>query len=316
MQYDARTSNRTRQIPAREMCDLFASLFALSRAHNWVRAVSALEDALRFNLHVNDKSLGIAIAACDRASLWQHAIAFLSCARVPNLILWNATISACSRARRWAQASALLGNASDSKLRLDAISFNSAMRAFDGTGSSTSQWQAGGLLYEQMRKTRIYPNARSISAVTRLCAQGNAWHAALAFLNDARKASISMDTACYSSVLIACARSRRWQRSLQIFWESVETSNVSPDVASFNAAISACERGGDWKGALHLLWKMRSCALQADRVTFNAVMSACEKGFEWRLALRLLHSQAAQGPWHVVAPLPLVLRSCKHILFA
>ena len=243
------------------------------------------------------KIFGTGIASCDRASLWQQAMAFLAVAAangVLNEILWNATISACSRGRRWTHAQALLDQMPFAKLRPDVISFNSTMRAFAGTGSSTSRWQAGGLLYQQMRHIRLHPSVRSISTLTRLCAQGNAWHAALAFLVDAKNSSLPIDAACYSSVFVACARSRRWQRSLQIFWESAET--ISPDLAYFNAAISACERGGDWKGALTLLQELQSHSLRPDQTTHNAVISACEKGSRWRTALQFLGSEDIQGP--------------------
>ena len=117
-------------------CDLFADLRALSRGHSWTRAAELLEQALELaQTHpapalVNERSYGTAIAACDRASLWQQAIRFLARANLPNLILWNATISACSRARRWTTACALLEQMPRAKLWPDVITFNSTMRAF------------------------------------------------------------------------------------------------------------------------------------------------------------------------------------------
>lgn len=178
--------------------DLFANLRAISRGHNWTGAVQLLEQALAKTHPVSERSYGTAISACDRASLWQQALRFLAHANVPNLILWNATISACSRARRWTTACALLEQMLRTKLWPDVITFNSTMRAFAGTGSSTSRWQAACLLYQQIRESRLHPSIQSISTVTCLCGQGNAWHAALAFLNDATEGSVPIDAACYS----------------------------------------------------------------------------------------------------------------------
>ena len=274
--------------------EVYPQLSTLSRSYNWTKVMHVLEQALRNGTKVRPRSFGTGIAACDRAALWQHAVGFLSRAPVPNLIMWNSAISACARARRWTAACLLLWQMSKASLRRDEISYNSAMRAFAGAGSSTSRWQAAALLYHRINATRLCPSIRSVSTVTSLCAQGNAWHAALAFFWQAQEAGLSMDAACYSSVLVACARSRRWQRSLQIFWECA--AFITPDLACFNAAISACERGGDWKGALVVLQNLHLHSLRADRITHNAVISACEKGSEWLTALAMLDAMEAKGP--------------------
>ena len=270
---------------------------AYSRSHNWRKSIELLEDALKHCHAVNVVSFGAALAACDRGSFWPHALHLFSrlgsTLASPNTITWNATISACSRAKQWQHACGLLGQMMETNFQPDTITFNSTMRSLEGTGSSSSRWHLGMVLYDQLWLNRLLPSRVTWSTVTNLCAQGNAWHVALVILKQALQAADSehpLDAASVTSVLIACARSRRWQRSVQLFSEMFSTFGsrpIRPDRASFNAAMTACERGGHWSGALHLMHEMNRFSVRPDLTSVNALLSACEKGCKWQESLTI-----------------------------
>ena len=263
---------------------------ALSRSHEWLKSIQLLDEALRTPTAggVNIVSFGAALAACDRASLWQDALRLLGEAEPygANTITWNAAISACARAREWEHACRLLGEMPEASVKPDTISFNSTMRSLTGIGSSTSRWQLAMKLHHELQQNALLPSLTTLSTMTNLCAQGNAWPFALSFLKDALEVKTLLDAASFSSVLVSCARSRRWQRSVALFAE-LTSSGVTPDLACFNAAISACERGGHWSGAIALLNEMHHMLLAPDLTSTNSIISACEKGCKWQVALHV-----------------------------
>ena len=293
---------------------------ANSKTHNWGKSIELLDEALQHGHAVNVVSFGAALAACDRGSFWQHALRLFRCLAspmvspfaTPNNITWNATISACSRAKQWERACGLLAQMTEAQSKPDTITINSTMRSLGGTGSGSSRWQLAVKLCSQLWQNRLLPNLTTWSTVTNLCAQGNAWHVSLFFLQQAlaplaqngqvrqdqssdwssSDPSNSLDAASITSVLIACARSRRWQRSMQLFSEVFSTGRggygVKPDLACFNAAMSACERGGHWSGALHLMHQMQNTYfLQPDLTSVNTLLSASEKGAKWQMSLNI-----------------------------
>lgn len=278
-----------------EASALNKEITALCRSHEWRRSLSLLDEALAKNASVSVVSFGAALAACDRGSFWQEALRLLSEASPYglNAILWNATISACSRARQWEYSCRLLEEMDESQVKPDTISFNSTMRSFTGTGSSTSRWQRGMKLHQELLHKGLHPSPKTLSTITTLCAQGNAWPFALSFLKDALEASTVLDAASITSVLVSCARSRRWQRSVQLFAELTSRESITPDLACFNAAMSACERGGHWSGAIALFNDMQIMLLQPDLTSVNAVISACEKGCNWQFALLVAATHSA-----------------------
>ena len=276
-----------------EVVPLNKAINASSKAHNWEASFKLLDDALEAGCPVNVVSFGAALAACDRGSFWQHALRLFGRLAVPNNITWNAVISACGRAKRWEHACGLLEQMTESQFQPDIITFNSTMRSLGGAGSSTSRWQLGLALHGQLLTKQLLPSPTTYSTLTKLCAQGNAWHVALLVLQDATAGPAdggNIDAASFTSVLIACARSRRWQRSVQLFSDltSEKGHGLRPDLACFNAAMSACERGGHWSGALHFMHQMRSdCSIQPDLTSLNTLLSACEKGCKWQEALSI-----------------------------
>eukprot|EP00438_Fugacium_kawagutii_P013329 Skav213528 [mRNA] locus=scaffold1184:39278:42157:- [translate_table: standard] len=290
--------------------ELNKQITAYSKAHQWAKGIEVLDEALKKGQPVNVISFGAGLAACDRSSFWQHALELfgrLERFESSNNITWNAAISACSRAKQWEHACALLDRMIKSHFQPDTITYNSSMRSLRGTGSSASRWHLAIELYSQLLKTRLLPSLTTWSTVTNICSQGNAWHVALFCVHQAlnqersfedavhavhagspKRDNVSsvLDAASVTSVLIACARSRRWQRSVQLFADLFSgQGTVSPDVACFNAAISACERGGHWSGALLLLHQLRHGSLQPDLTSVNALLSACEKGCKWQESL-------------------------------
>jgi len=161
-----------------------------------------------------------AITACDRASIWQRAMAFVDGMRevglTPNLVTFNATASALARAHRW-------------ELALDVV--------------------------EQTRKRRLGPDATTYTTAVSACVRARRWAIALALFPALRGLRKRVDAAAYNAVLGACAVGSRWADALSLLEGLRRNPHVhgSFDSTSFAAVFGACSAALQWQRAIALL---------------------------------------------------------------
>ncbi|CAE8660868.1 unnamed protein product, partial [Polarella glacialis] len=200
--------------PTEDIVSLNASLTAFVRASDWAQGLQVLANARKRNVVLSVVTYGAAVAACDRGRCWEQALALLEellqpeSVVKPNLVVWNSTISACSRARHWERALDLLaslrgdGEVASEKtqaseveegrvLRPDAISYNSTLRSFVGSGARGGLWQIGVQLFSEMLAQQVCPSLVTLSTLGSACEKGNAWTTSLALIAEARQHALA-----------------------------------------------------------------------------------------------------------------------------
>ncbi|CAK9089068.1 Pentatricopeptide repeat-containing protein At2g31400 [Durusdinium trenchii] len=267
----------------------------------------------------NEVTYNSLIAACQRGSLWQCALAVLkdlestlqssvisysSClsalersqwSKALNLweameekkieadvIAYNVAINACGE--DWQAAIALLVHLNASRLKGSVISYNTTISATEKAG----QWQVAMLLMEELT-CQMVPDIITYNAVISACAKDGQWQQAMCLYQALLGSRLQPTVITCSSVVSACEKGGQWHRALRLL-EDLPRSKVQANIITFNSAISACEKCGQWGEALRLMDGLKERGLSGDVVTFNSTISACEKGAEWRQSLHQMRN--------------------------
>ncbi|CAE7256896.1 unnamed protein product [Symbiodinium necroappetens] len=259
---------------------------ACDKAEHWLESLRLLKQMPGKKLQPNVISYGAALSACARVAKWQHAIALLEDVSAEdidmNIVLWNSAITACARAGEWPLALRLLELLQQEGLQPDVLSFNACITAA-GAGS---RWQLALSLFDLAES--VGRSVVTYNAVLAAFEAAGEWLPALSLLRQLRSSeALSVDNISFASAISACQKASRWERSLQLLWQT-EASGLSPDIVCFNAAISACDRCFEWQRSLWLLRELCRRRLRPDAVTFACVVSACAKTGRWSQALSLL----------------------------
>ncbi|CAJ1429479.1 unnamed protein product, partial [Effrenium voratum] len=304
-----------------------SALNACGTAAQWQRALRLLAEISRRRLEASEISVNTAVSACSRGGRWQWALhlAKSSC----SIIAVNSLISACGCAKEWRLALHLLGAFQNRNLRMDSISFNSAISACDGgwrnalavfaalplhlcppdvvsytAASAAMRWQ-GALHMARLLRSNVRPNEVSLSGLARKLAQECEWQKALTSIGcDALQEPLTARITSWTA-------GSHWRKAL----------SVAP--ASAHAVSAALSAGAEWPRALQMLqgavtrhlelsvvlgaaaaalaragaW--RSCCglaaskLQLNLVVCNAVLSSCAGVGRWRQALQVLKDMEA-----------------------
>ncbi|CAJ1426387.1 unnamed protein product [Effrenium voratum] len=139
-------------------------------------------------------ALTVAIAACDRASLWQEALAVYTDMpnrkMVPSLASLNSALSACSRCSEWEQALAVRATAPSS----DLVTSGLLVRAMERAG----RWALGLALFESQA---VEKGTVAFTAAISCCALGRRWQQALAILRRMPAQQVPMTRSTKNAVL-------------------------------------------------------------------------------------------------------------------
>lgn len=95
-----------------------------------------------------------------------------------------------------------------------------------------------------------------------------------------------------TQILMADAKSKRWEDACNRLFETMPRMRLSPNLYHFNAASFACQRAVAWQSSLKLLdLQTRSRSRPApDVISYNTTLSACAKAERWPWALYLLRT--------------------------
>ncbi|CAJ1401389.1 unnamed protein product [Effrenium voratum] len=322
---------------SREACN--QAISACAKSGNWRQALQLLDCVAK--PEASEISVNTAVSACSRGGRWQWALHLAKsgdpgfadqkypgldevelqhhCREFPDQ---------CLRVRQ-GLALHLLGAFQNRNLRMDSISFNSAISACDGgwrnalavfaalplhlcppdvvsytAASAAMRWQ-GALHMARLLRSNVRPNEVSLSGLARKLAQECEWQKALTSIGcDALQEPLTARITSWTA-------GSHWRKAL----------SVAP--ASAHAVSAALSAGAEWPRALQMLqgavtrhlelsvvlgaaaaalaragaW--RSCCglaaskLQLNLVVCNAVLSSCAGVGRWRQALQVLKDMEA-----------------------
>lgn len=204
-----------------------------------------------------------AARACERVSLWEHAVALFTCSRAHDVQVGEglimAIVSACDKSGEWERALSWLARASQLGLGLaSGVAINAGLSAC----ARASQWACTLALLATLRWPRSPAASDAGPAVSTdpMCSPG--WPA---------RSSVS-----YTTAISACERASLWLRCLSLLDEMWSVELV-PELTDYRCTVRACGHGGQWQTAMGLLATMR-CRRLSDRrgSVWSAATWACE----------------------------------------
>eukprot|EP00439_Symbiodinium_sp_Y106_P013652 s2097_g1.t4 len=143
-------------------------------------------------------------------------------------------------------------------------------------------------LFEEAWQSLCPPNALMFRDVSRGCADGLAWEAALELLNLACRddAPEVEDSAC-AAALGACGSAGRWELVFALLAESWEVQVQDPGGEAYSAAIRGLGRCSQWPQALFVLAELRALRRTPDAAAFGELVRSTVEAAAWREALLL-----------------------------
>ncbi|CAE7264566.1 rlmJ [Symbiodinium necroappetens] len=143
----------------------------------WASALNLFHKHAQSGLQIDAVSVNAAISACEKSSMWQHALSLLFSVRrtsrdyIRNIASYNGVISACGKGFAWRIAVSLLDDAAKSSFIPDTISFNAALNACD----KSSQWVVAVDILRRMQSDRVQVDAITYTSVLGACEHSGQW---------------------------------------------------------------------------------------------------------------------------------------------
>ena len=133
-------------------------------------------------------------------------------------------------------------------------------------------------IYEEMKQRKIPANIFTYSALLSACAKTRQYQRGMDVFNDLveNHREIEVDRITYSAAINCCVQGRRADKAIEIF-NQMTAAGIKGNTVTYNAVLSACERSGDGTQAVEMFERMRAEKVAVDRTTFHAVIGALDR---------------------------------------
>ncbi|CAJ1351467.1 unnamed protein product [Effrenium voratum] len=245
----------------------------------WKTSLWAVAEAGRNGVEVDTPGLNGAMGSLE----WPCAMQLLRFALARQVrvdrITYNSAISVCDKTS-WRHAIRQLRRAAGLTVRPGAAELCVTMTVLE----KAKQWQPALCALQRPQK-----DLRLGTAALMACEN---WEVALCLFRQLQQESLRPDVVCYNSILRACEHEGQWQMALQLL-EEAQGGFLSNEM-SFNIAMAACYQQGRWELALHLFTGLGKF-LRPTLVSWNSALSACQAAGHWPLAILLLRRLNAES---------------------
>ncbi|CAE7029927.1 EMB2076, partial [Symbiodinium sp. CCMP2456] len=260
---------------------LTAACKAVLQALQWQRTLSLFRGAAAVALAANERTYGVALAACAASREgWQDAVHLFGCmptARLEqNSFLQSAAVTALDAALHgWSAALSLMVQvASSLDLLLWSDSSASTLQAFHPQFHSV-QWYN----YQVKLSVWLLLDARPRDPKQHCGKQCGVQHLRTAL-------------ACvtFNSAIASCGAGR-WATALWLLGSSIKAS-----VVTYSACISACEKSYQWQLPCSLLFSLCQNGLVPNAVAEGSVLQALTWAAQWRRTSAALQAATPSAP--------------------
>lgn len=247
-------------------------LSALHRSAQWSATIGYLARMHADGPWPDTISHNAALTACGRRSRWETGGTILAKVRnagahlTPTLVTFNAAIAALEQAGKWKLACTVLGQASDSGLTPNVISFSTAISACIGPDSVLR-------LLDEMETRAVAPNAVTYSAAINVCEKAGAWELALRLMGEMRSSKLEPNTITCNVLVSVCEKSVQWGRAGWML-DTMRGMAVESDIISYNSALRATAAMQAWSRAMYLLESAQDANLETDVISHSTAMAA------------------------------------------
>ncbi|KAL7448132.1 hypothetical protein ACHAWC_000380, partial [Mediolabrus comicus] len=184
----------------------------------------------------------------------------------PNEVSYGVAVTACGNGGQWEKALELLEQMRKENMKINTITYNSAIAALAKAVRSESRQQrrydyrpGGG--WSKVESSDSTDNNKNML-----------WKVALDLVHCMETEGIRRDSFTFSSAISTCGASGRWQESVDLI-EAMKRE-TKPNKIAYTSAITACANSEKWEPAFELFNDMKNDGLQPDLVAYNALINA------------------------------------------
>lgn len=172
---------------------------------------------------------------------------------------------------------AALGCARRVELRLDAVTFGSAMGvASTETPADGSRWCRAMELSLAAQCASVLPNARSFVGVVEAFCSASVWHRSLVAFLRMQSLAVRANTIVHNAATAALGKCGRWAAALHRL-ASMSQESTPPDAIAFEVVIPGLSAQPRWAWMLHALAAATARGLKLHVDVHSVIFQECEQ---------------------------------------
>ena len=168
-----------------------------------------------------------AMDACAKGKRWKQALKLLDEMKdergiVPNEVTYGVAVNACGNGGQWERALELLDQMKAMNLKVNTITYNSAITALSKAARAENKQRASAAgSGEPVVDTNVL------------------WKKALDIVECMKREGVRRDAFTFSSAITVCGAAGRWQEAVDLI-HAMKVDRTKPNKVAYTAAISAC----------------------------------------------------------------------------
>ncbi len=168
-----------------------------------------------------------AMDACAKGGKWRRALSLLDEMKEergirPNVVTYGVAIAACGNGGQWRKALELLDLMRNDSLRINTITYNSAIAALSKAARS------------ELKTSNNQGSVRDTTDVDVL------WQKTLHLIQCMETEGVKRDSFTYSSAISTCGAAGRWEEALHLIQSMKKEGGTKPNRIAYTSAITAC----------------------------------------------------------------------------
>jgi len=260
-------------------------------------SINVIDQLYEANIDVDTKVFNNVLNGCAKSNDWRLAIDIIERMSANNIkmdaITFGTAISAC-KGGQWKLSLKLLNDMDKYGVEADTICYSSVVSCLSKYG----RWQESLGLMKRMRARNVDIDLITYNTIIYSCSVQGKTDIIMNLLSTLRNEKFALDAYTYSSAIYAFEVANDCDGALNLLHIMISEKgskglSFNPtDAAPFNAAISACLKSNQVDKALVVLQLMRDCAVIPDIRTYTLLVAACAKNGEWLKVIELYKDSA------------------------
>ncbi|CAE7836207.1 unnamed protein product, partial [Symbiodinium sp. CCMP2592] len=219
-----------------------AAIGACGRGHAWPAALRLLEEMRDSRWPEVPGADAVAhagtISACAKAVAWRHALVLIRTAEEwlhepMSPAAYTVAIAACDRAGLWEQALAVFADMQQQQAEIGTTALNALLSAC----GRSSEWQQAVEAWNSPMFDNLADRVSS-GLLIRALERAGQWSLALETFRELGAMRVELGTAAFNAAISSCALGRRWQFTLELL-QQMPSVRVPMTRSTRNAALRA-----------------------------------------------------------------------------
>eukprot|EP00439_Symbiodinium_sp_Y106_P063710 s2112_g9.t3 len=269
---------------------LTAACKALLQALQWQRTLSLFHGAAALALAANERTYGVALAACAGShGGWKDAVHLFGCMPTvrleQNSFLQSAAVTALDAALHgWSAALSLMVQVTSRGTPSNIVASNAVF------STCAQHWPVTLSLLRWVQGRSLQADAFTSNSVLAALGASGQWHRSLSAVGGMSRKSIPFQQVTFNSAIASCGAGH-WGTALWLLGSSIKAS-----VVTYSACISACEKSYQWQLPSSLLFSLCQKGLVPNAVAEGTVLQALTWAAQWRRTFAALQAATPSAP--------------------